>query len=110
MLDGTGGDVQTTAPEVLAPFGRLVSYNANGAMADVNQLRLHAKTVIGFAMAPFARLRPDAYPRHQRELWDLHLAGTVRAAIHATLPLDEVGRAHEIILGRVNLGKVVLVP
>ncbi|MEV4319702.1 zinc-binding dehydrogenase [Actinocrispum sp. NPDC049592] len=110
MLDGIGGDVQTTALEVLAPFGRLVSYNANGAMVDVNQLRLHAKTVIGFAMAPFARLRPDVYARHHRELWDMHLAGTLRPAIHATLPLDQAGRAHEIILGRASLGKVVLVP
>ena len=110
VLDGTGGHVQAIGLEHLVPFGRLVSYNANGAMVDANQLRLHARTIIGFAMAHLAHRRPDTYMRHQRELWELHRSGALRPAIHATLPLDQAAQAHRIIESRTNLGKVVLIP
>lgn len=110
VLDGVGGAVQDTVVGLLAPFGRLVSYNANGSTVDVNLLRLHARSVIGFAMAHQAARRPETYARHQRELWDLHREGALRPAIHGTLPLDRAADAHRVIESRENLGKVVLLP
>ncbi|HVV21690.1 MAG TPA: zinc-binding dehydrogenase [Pseudonocardiaceae bacterium] len=108
VLDGTGGDVQAWCLDALAPMGRLVSYSATGAPVDVNQLRLHARTVIGFAMAHFASRRPDAYRRQQGELWELYRSGALRPAVHATLPLERAADAHRVIEARANLGKVVL--
>lgn len=110
VLDGTGGQVQSDCLELLEPFGRLVSYNATGAPVDVNQLRLHARSVIGFAMAHFATRQPEVYQRHQQELWEMYAAGTLRPAIHATLPLAEAAEAHRVIESRENLGKIVLTP
>jgi NADPH:quinone reductase len=110
VLDGTGGRVQAAGLQCLAPLGRLVSYNATGAVADVNQLRLHGKTIIGFAMAHLASRRPHIYAQHQRELWELYTGGQLRPAIHRTLPLEQAAQAHRIIESRENLGKIVLTP
>lgn len=66
--------------------------------------------VRGFAMAHLAGRRRDVYDRHQRELWELHIAGRLRPAIHAVLPLEEAAEAHLILEARANRGKVVLSP
>ncbi|MFD1048415.1 zinc-binding dehydrogenase, partial [Kibdelosporangium lantanae] len=102
--------VQATGLESLRPLGRLVSYNATGAPVDVNELRFHGRTVVGFAMPHFVAGRPDVYKRQQTELWDLCLTGSLRPAIHGTFPLDQAAEAHRLLLARENLGKVVLVP
>lgn len=110
VLDGAGGEAQNAALQHLAPLGRLVSFNAAGEPVDVNELRFHARSVIGFAMAHLASRRPEVYARHRRELWDLHAEGAVRPAIHATLPLARAAEAHRIMEARANLGKIVLTP
>ena len=88
---------QNAALHQLAPFGRLVSFNAAGQPVDVNELRYNARGVIGFAMAHLASRRPEVYARHRQELWDLHAQGALKPAIHATLPLDRVAEAHRIM-------------
>lgn len=110
VLDGVGGEVQAASLRALAPFGRLVCFNAAGGQVDTNELRMHSRAVIGFAMAHLAGRRRDVYDRHQRELWELHIAGRLRPAIHAVLPLEEAAEAHLILEARANRGKVVLSP
>lgn len=110
VLDGAGGPAQTATLPLLAPFGRFVSFNAAGEPVDVNELRFHARSVIGFAMAHLASRRPEVYARHRRELWDLHVQRKLRPAIHATLDLADAAEAHRIIEARGNLGKIVLTP
>lgn len=111
ILDGTGGDqVRAACLRALAPLGRLVVYNGVGGSVDVAELRMHGRSVIGFAMRPFAAGRRDLYEAHQRELWDLHAGGRLTTAVHRILPLGQAGEAHRIIEARENLGKVVLVP
>jgi NADPH:quinone reductase len=110
VLDSVGGAAQTRAINTLAPFGKLVSYGAAGAPVDVNELRLHARTVIGFAMAPFATRHPELYDRHRLELWDRYANGELIPAIHTTLALERAAEAHRIIESRRNQGKVILTP
>lgn len=111
VLDGAGGErVQTAGLRSLAPLGRLVSYNGVGAVVDVNELRMHGRSVIGFAMPHLVARRRDLYEQHQRELWDLHANGHLTAAVHRTLSLDEAAEAHRVIEDRENLGKVILEP
>ena len=110
VLDGAGGEAQNAALHQLAPFGRLVSFNAAGEKVDVNELRLHGRSIIGFAMAHLAGRRPEVYARHREELWDLHQQGVLKPAIHATLPLAQAAEAHRIMEARANLGKIVLTP
>jgi NADPH2:quinone reductase len=110
VLDGTGGEVQASGLRALAPLGRLVAYNGVGGTLDANELRMHGRSVIGFAMPHLVARRPDLYERHRRELWSLHTAGRLTTAIHRTLPLEEAGEAHRIIEDRENHGKVILNP
>lgn len=110
VLDGAGGEVQATALRALAPLGRLVAYNGVGEVVDVNELRMHGRSVIGFAMPHLVARRPDLFQRHQRELWDLYAAGRLTAAVHRTLSLGDAAEAHRIIEARENQGKVVLDP
>lgn len=109
VLDGTGGEVQTTALGLLAPWGRLVSYNACGVLVDVNLLRLHARSVIGFAMAPLARHRPELYRRRRDELWRYRLDGDLRTEVHP-FPLEQAVEAHRLVESRTALGRVILRP
>jgi NADPH2:quinone reductase len=111
VLDGAGGSrVRAACLRALAPLGRLVVYNGVGGSVDVGELRMHGRSVIGFAMRPFASRRRDLYEAHQRELWALHASGRLTTAVHRTLPLGRAAEAHRIIEARENLGKVVLVP
>ncbi|WP_211770865.1 quinone oxidoreductase family protein [Kutzneria sp. CA-103260] len=110
VLDGAGGEAQNAALQQLAPFGRLVSFNAAGQPVDVNELRYNARGVIGFAMAHLASRRPEVYARHRQELWDLHTRGALKPAIHAILPLEQAAEAHRIMESRASRGKIVLAP
>ena len=40
-------------------------------------------------------------------VWPLMADGTVRPIVHATVPLEEVRRAHEIVESSSHIGKVV---
>jgi NADPH2:quinone reductase len=110
VLDGVGGEVQSACIEALAPLGRLVAFSGAGATVDVNELRMHSRTIIGFAMAHFAGGQPEVYAEHRRELWDLHLQGRLRPLVHRVFPLERSPDAHRIVESRENVGKVLLRP
>jgi NADPH:quinone reductase len=108
VADGTGGDVQAAALAALAPFGRLVAFSASTPAVDVDQLRLNARTVIGFAMAHYAGGRPEVYVRHRAELWGLYRGGRLRPLVDRVLPLEEAADAHRALESRENVGRVLL--
>jgi NADPH2:quinone reductase len=110
VLDGVGAEVQARCLEALAPWGRLVAYSGAAAVVDVNQLRMHARTVVGFAMAHFAREHPEIYRRNGEELWSLCRSGRLQPMIHRDLPLSAAAQAHRILERRENVGKVLLRP
>ncbi|BCJ48102.1 oxidoreductase [Actinoplanes ianthinogenes] len=106
VLDGAGGEVLPRALAAARPGGRAVFFASGGGTVPAYDLLAGAKTITGFSMAYFARTQPQRYAEHERELWELPL----RPRVHEVLPLERAGRAHEIVLGRANCGKVVLVP
>jgi NADPH:quinone reductase len=108
-LDGAGGAALRRGVDALAVFGRLVSYSAAGGTVEVNDLRGQARSLIGFAVAHIARKSPDRYAQHREQLWQLVEGGALRPAVHAELPLTQAAHAHQALLDRENLGKVVLV-
>ncbi len=110
VLDGVGGEAQQLCLDVLAPFGRLVSYNGDGAIANVNELRMYAQTVIGFSMAPYFQQRRQEYDENLRNLWSLRASGALRPVISTRLPLERAADAHRMVENRQNLGKIVLRP
>ncbi|WP_409234314.1 zinc-binding alcohol dehydrogenase family protein [Streptomyces sp. PA5.6] len=110
VLDAVGGDLLAPAVRALAPHGRLVAYSSGGGTVAAYDLLVGAKSVIGFQMGLIARGRPELYEAWRRELWELHAAGRLRVAVHDMFPLEDAAKAHAVIEGRGNRGKVVLVP
>ncbi|MFJ6392699.1 zinc-binding alcohol dehydrogenase family protein [Streptomyces sp. NPDC091972] len=110
VLDAVGGELLTPALAALAPGGRLVAYSSGGGTIQAYDLLVGARTVTGFQMARIARERPELYERWRRELWLLFLDGALRTAVHGEFALEDAAKAHEVIEGRRNLGKVVLHP
>jgi NADPH2:quinone reductase len=110
VLDGAGGDVLPRALAAARPGGRLIYFSSGGGTVAAYDLLAGAKTITGFAMGLFARGRPRDYAEHEQQLWELALAGRLTPAVHASIPLAEAGRAHDIVQARQNCGKVVLVP
>ncbi|WP_329125447.1 quinone oxidoreductase family protein [Streptomyces sp. NBC_01465] len=109
VLDAVGGALLSPAIAALAPKGRLVAFSSGGGTIQAYDLLVGAKTVIGFQMAMIAREQPALYAAWREELWELHGAGKIRTAVAVELPLTDAAKAHELIVSRANLGKVVLV-
>lgn len=107
VVDGVGGDVLGHGLAALAPLGRLVSFSAAGGQVDVRQLMAGMTSVTAFSMGQLAR-RPELLEERRQELWGFLLDGLLTPVVHAELPLAEVARAHRIVAGRANLGKVVV--
>jgi NADPH:quinone reductase-like Zn-dependent oxidoreductase len=110
VLDAVGGDLLTPAVAALAPGGRLVAYSSGGGTVRAYDLLVGAKSVIGFQMARVARDEPERYEGWRRELWRMFARGTLRPAVHGTFALEDAAKAHEAIVSRRNLGKVLLRP
>ncbi|MET8298531.1 zinc-binding alcohol dehydrogenase family protein [Streptomyces sp. NPDC001591] len=110
ILDGVGGELLGPAVRALAPGGRLVAFSSGGGAVDAFELLVRSASVTGFQMAAIARNQPELYARWREEQWELFRAGKLRTSVHETIPLTEAARAHALIEGRMNLGKVVLVP
>ncbi|MFD6432290.1 zinc-binding alcohol dehydrogenase family protein [Streptomyces venezuelae] len=110
ILDAVGGDLLAPAVRALAPHGRLVAYSSGGGTVAAYDLLVGAKSVIGFQMGLIAREQPELYEAWRRELWELHATGRLRPAVHDVFPLEDAAKAHAVIEGRSNLGKVVLIP
>ncbi|WP_030807167.1 quinone oxidoreductase family protein [Streptomyces sp. NRRL S-337] len=110
VLDGVGGEVLPRALAAVAEGGRLVFFNSGGGTVPAYELLAGSKTVTGLTMRRFATVHRERYERHREQLWELAGSGRLRVAVHAELPLADAAKAHEIIEGRTNLGKVVLRP
>lgn len=109
-LDAVGGELLTPTIAALAPGGRLVAYSSGGGTIQAYDLLVGAKSVIGFQMARIARGAPELYEGWRRELWRLFTEGALRPAVHGGFALADAAKAHEVIEGRANTGKVMLVP
>jgi len=44
----------------------------------------------------------------EANVWPLVADGTVKPIVHTTFPLDDVGRAHEVVEESSHIGKVLL--
>jgi NADPH2:quinone reductase len=113
VLDSVGGRVFGAGLEVLATFGRLVTFgNASregrplidpGALADRNA------AVLGFWLRP-ALAVPGTYAEPLAELFALVAAGVVKPLVDAVYPLEDARRAFEDLAARRTIGKISLRP
>jgi len=128
VLDPLGGRDWKRSWNLLAPAGRMVAFGFANTIEGPKRNLLH---VLG-ELLRVPRFSPMAAMNHNRSLqgvnmghlWDqqrllrpqlerivrLHAEGVVRPHIHARVPFSRASEAHQMLEGRQNIGKVVLVP
>ncbi|GGP72839.1 quinone oxidoreductase family protein [Saccharothrix coeruleofusca] len=114
VLDMTGGAVTDQSIAALAPFGRLAFYGMASrekpTPVEPAKLLSHSTAVVGMWLPHAFRLPGRAVHRAMAELFDLVLAGELRAVPGGEYGLSEVRRAHEDLRSRRTTGKLVLDP
>ncbi|KFZ76906.1 oxidoreductase [Amycolatopsis sp. MJM2582] len=114
VLDSVEGTVFQPSLELLAPFGRLVYYGfagASGETARASMVDLFGiKYVVGTSFDQWVTHRPEEAEAGLIKLIELVRTGKLRTAVHATLPLTDAAKAHQILENREQLGRVLLVP
>jgi NADPH2:quinone reductase len=113
VLESVGGKLALAAFEALAPLGRLVVFGAaSGEFAAFPTHKLLGRTVTlsGLHLGRVFEECPEAMEDATAGLMGLVARGQVRPLIGATLPLASARRAHEMMLARQTVGKIVLVP
>ena len=113
VLEMVGGKTFDASLEVLAPFGRLITFGMASRTAPTpihpGQLMGGTKTVAGFWLSHcFGKkeLMADVLT----ELFALISSGALKPVIGATYGLSEAKIAHEAMLARQTTGKVTLDP
>ena len=113
VLEMVGGKTFDASLEVLAPFGRLITYGMASRTAPTpihpGVLMGGTKTVAGFWLSHcFGKkeLMGDVLS----ELFALISSGALKPVIGATYALSEAKSAHEAMLARATTGKVTLDP
>ena len=113
ILEMVGGKTFDASLEVLAPFGRLITYGmaSRTPPSSINPAVLMggSKTITGFWLSHcFGKkeLMNDVIA----DLFQLVVAGKLRPVIGATFPLSKAADAHRAMLARQTTGKIALDP
>jgi putative PIG3 family NAD(P)H quinone oxidoreductase len=112
ILDNMGAAYLARNLDALAVEGRLVVIGLQGgAVGELDLRALLGKR--GAVIATSLRSRPPAEKAAimasvEVNVWPLLADGVVRPIVHATLPLDQVRAAHELVESSAHIGKVVL--
>lgn len=112
VLDNMGAAYLARNLDVLAVNGRLVVIGLQGgARGELDLGALLRKR--GAVIATSLRARPLAEKAAivsavREHVWPLIESGQVRPVVHATVPLAEAARAHELLDDSEHVGKVVL--
>jgi NADPH2:quinone reductase len=112
VLDPVGGEVQARSLEVLAPFGRLVSYSnisrASQALPDAEWLRTRCIGVLGLSNGQLSARAPDVIRANLERAVALVADGSVQIDVTALFPLEQAAEAHRAFEARTAIGKFVL--
>jgi NADPH2:quinone reductase len=112
VLDSVGGQTLQRSFDVLAPFGRIITYGAaSGELTSLPVTNLFAlKSVAGFSLIAWRAADPEQARREMTEVAEYSTAGQLHTAVHARLPLSEAAAAHRLLEDRSQLGRVLLLP
>ena len=113
ILEMVGGKTFDDSLEILAPFGRLVTYGMASRVAPTMiqpaTLMGGSKTIVGFWLLHcFGKkeLMNDVI----EQLFALVVEGKLKPVIGATYPLTQASTAHKAMLSRETTGKITLNP
>ena len=110
--DFIGADYLTQNLTLLKTTGRLVLIGLMGGDSgrlDIGLIIRKRLKVLGFTLRAQPLEEKRAIVRRFRDRWLPLLAdGTITPIVHATLPFDQVRRAHEMMEANENFGKIIL--
>ena len=114
VLDIIGAKYLEDNVSVLAPHGRIVTIGLQGGIKgelDFTALMARTASVTGTLL----RARPpeekaEIVAQTVEHVWPMIADGRVRPLVHATFPLADVSRAHQVLEESSHVGKVVLIP
>jgi len=113
VLEMAGGAVFDQSLRAVAPFGRLVTFGQASRQpatpVDPARLMAASRTVAAFWLGHCFR-RPELIAEPLRELFRLTADEVLRPVVGGTYPLSEARAAHEAILSRGTVGKLLLDP
>lgn len=114
VLDMTGGRVTDQSIAALAPFGRLAFYGMASRQqpkpVQLGALLSHSTTISGMWLPHALSLPRNVFGTAMAELFDLSLAGKIKAVPGGVYGLSEARKAHEALRSRATVGKLMLDP
>jgi NADPH2:quinone reductase len=111
VFDLVGGEVFRSSLSLVKPLGTAIAAGyAGGMWEEVNPAWLVGRNigVHGFYLGRLTALRPDLVEQAARDVLRLWEGGVVRPIVGHEFPLEDAGKAHELIETRQTTGKVVL--
>lgn len=111
VYDGVGAATYDAGLELLRRRGTMVTFgNASGPVEPKPPLHLSAKSLWLTRPTLWDYMADGAeYAARTAELFEWIASGRLEINISERLGLDEAGRAHELIAGRSNAGKILLI-
>jgi NADPH:quinone reductase len=114
VIDPVGGQTIPGNIALLAPCGTLVLYGGLGGKAELDLVPTLRASKNSPAVRQFSIHTWDHLVEQRRAglraLIDMLAAGKLKPRIHASLPLTQAKRAHEMLAGGEVLGKLLLRP
>ncbi|MER6840890.1 quinone oxidoreductase family protein [Streptomyces platensis] len=112
VLDAAGGEILRRSLDVLAPYGRLVTYGAaSGELGSIPVTDLFAlRSVTGFSLIAAYAADPERTAKDLAEVTEYAAQGFLHTAVHAQLPLTETSEVHRLLESRAQLGRILVAP
>ncbi len=113
ILDMIGGDYVPKNIRLLRPDGRMVFINAmKGGEMDLNIRDIMKKRLIitGSTLRNRETFFKSALAEEiEKHVWPLIEQGKFKPVVYKTFPLDDAGKAHQLMESSAHIGKIVLV-
>ena len=112
VLDPVGGQIRARSFELLAPFGRLVTYSNISrepeAVPDAGWMRSRCVGYAGFSGGQLPLRAPELIRPALLEATELVSSGVVDTGVTAVFPLARAADAHRLFERRTAVGKLIL--
>jgi NADPH:quinone reductase len=112
VLDPVGGEVRQRSFELLAPFGRLVTYSNISREPEVvpeaTWMRARCVGYLGFSGGQLPLRDPGLVRPSLLEAAELVSSGAVDVRVTSVFPLEQAAEAHRVFGRRAAVGKFIL--
>ena len=112
ILDMVGGDYVQRELKCLATDGRLsliAFLGGSKAELDMSDILYRRLTITGSTLRPRSvEYKTEVAQALRSKVWPLVASGAIAPVVHATFPLADARRAHELMESSTHVGKIIL--